>query len=400
METFASAAALLRQRAPERPVLALRPHAAARAAEWLLAHFPGKVLYAVKANNSPVIQEALYGAGIRCFDVTSLSEIEAYAPLAGAELFLMHPIKSRALIRHAYAEFGVRHFSLDLEAELGKIVEETGRPKDLKLHVRLAVPNQDAMIPLDRKFGAAPKDAVHLLRLARRAASGLGISFHVGSQMLSPENYGRALSIAASVIEEAGVPVDYLDVGGGFPARHPQADPPHLSAFMQAINENLDRLGLRDKMLLSEPGRALVAESESLIVRVLARRGDALYINDGIYGCMFEGAKIYGGLSYPARRIRGGEEQGASQSGPLQPFSLWGTSCDSIDFLPGPFHLPADIAEGDYLEIGQLGAYGRVSRSRFNGYGLYDEVLLEDAPMMSMYAPEVAAALLGAVANG
>ncbi|XSG81160.1 MAG: type III PLP-dependent enzyme [Methyloligella sp. ZOD6] len=391
MESYASAAALLREREPERPVRCMRPHAAKRAAEWMLANFPGKLLYAVKANDSTRIQSALYEAGVRCFDVTSLSEIEAYAPLPGAELYLMHPVKARALIAEAYNEFGVRRFSLDTESELAKIVEETGRAKDLHLHVRLAVPNQDSIIPLDRKFGAAPKDAVHILRLARRAAEHVGVAFHVGSQALAPESYANALQLAAGVIAEAGVPVDSIDIGGGFPARHPQADPPHLSAYMQTIEESVARLGLGAYQLLCEPGRALVAESESLLVKVLSRRDDSLYINDGIYGYLFEGAKIYGGLAYPARRIRDGQELG----GTTRAFALWGTSCDSIDYMPGPFHLPADIAEGDYIELGQLGAYGRVSASRFNGYGLYDEALLEDDPMMSMYAPEP----FGAVAN-
>ncbi|ODA66784.1 Lysine/ornithine decarboxylase [Methyloligella halotolerans] len=384
MDRYASAAALLREYAPERPVRCMRLHAARRAAEWMLANFPGKVLYAVKANNSSRIQAALYDAGVRCFDVTSLSEIEAYAPLPGAELYLMHPVKSRALIVRAYHEFGVRRFSLDTESELAKIVEETGRRKDIHLHVRLAVPNQDSVMPLDRKFGASPNDAVHLLRLARQAAEHVGLSFHVGSQALAPESYGRALQLASDVIAEAGVPVDSIDVGGGFPARHPFADPPHLSVYMDTLREAVARLGLEDCTLLSEPGRALVAESESLLVKVLSRRGDSLYINDGIYGCLFEGAKIYGGLAFPARGLRDGYELG----GACQDFQLWGTSCDSIDYMPGPFRLPADIAEGDYIELGQLGAYGRVSASRFNGYGLYDEVLLEDDPMMSMYAPE------------
>jgi len=391
MDSYASAAALLRETSPERPVRCMRPHAAKRAAEWMLANFPGKVLYAVKANDSTRIQRALYEAGVRCFDVTSLSEIEAYAPLPGAELYLMHPVKSRALIARAYSEFGVRRFSLDTESELSKIVEETGRRKDVHLHVRLAVPNEDSVIRLDRKFGAAPTDAVHLLRLARDAAEHVGVAFHVGSQALAPESYARAMKVAADVIAEAGVPVDSIDVGGGFPARHPQADPPHLSLYMDTLRESVARLGLEECMLLSEPGRALVAESESLLVKVLSRRSDSLYINDGIYGCLFEGAKIYGGLAYPARRLRDGQELG----GATKEFALWGTSCDSIDYMPGPFHLPADIAEGDYIELGQLGAYGRVSASRFNGYGLYDEVLLEDDPMMSMYAP----APLGAVAN-
>jgi ornithine decarboxylase len=383
MKTYSSAVDLVRDLQPTRPVLGVRPHAAARAARWFLGSFPGRVLYAVKANDNPLIADALSEAGIDCFDVASLGEVEQYANRPGAELYLMNPVKSRELIARAYHDYGVRHFSFDLERELRKICEESGRAGDLNLHLRLAVPNSSSVIPLDRKFGAEPKDAVPLLRLAREVAAGLGVSFHVGSQSLEPQSFVRALEIAAEVIAEAGVPVDAINVGGGFPARHPGSEPPHLSEYFRDIQASLTRLGLDRCALLSEPGRALVAESESLIVKVLGRRARGLYINDGTYGCLFEGAQIYGGLAYPVRRIRDGE---AVEGGRLEPFSLWGPTCDSIDFLPGPFLLPADTDEGDYLEIGQLGAYGRVSCSRFNGYGQYDEALLADEPMMSMYA--------------
>ncbi|MEG6510026.1 type III PLP-dependent enzyme [Methyloligella sp. 2.7D] len=388
MKSYANAAAFLREEAPERPVLALRPHAAVRAAQWMLQHFPGEVLYAVKANDAPMIRDAFHGAGIRAFDVASLPEIEAFAPLPGVRLYLMHPVKSRELIARAYHDFGVRDFVLDSEAELAKIIEETGRPADLNLHVRLAVPNEQSLMPLDRKFGATPADAAQLLRLARGVATELGISFHVGSQALTPASYPRALAIAASVIAEVEIPVESIDVGGGFPARYLNADPPNLSAFMASIAEARDQLGLGGYRFLSEPGRALVAEAESLVVKVLGRRGDSLYINDGIYGCLFEGSAGDGALSYPVRAFRGGEPLAGSD----QPFTFWGITCDSIDFLPGPFALPADIAEGDYIEIGQVGAYGRVAAGHFNGYGYYDEVVLQDAPMMGMYgAPQAPA---------
>ena len=65
MDVFTSAAELLRHRRPERPVLAFRPHAARRAANWFLANFPGRVLYAAKANDAPQIIDALVDAGIR-----------------------------------------------------------------------------------------------------------------------------------------------------------------------------------------------------------------------------------------------------------------------------------------------------------------------------------------------
>jgi ornithine decarboxylase len=131
MDVFTSAAELLRHRRPERPVLALRPHAARRAATWFLANFPGRVLYAAKANDAPQIIEALAEAGIIAFDVASLVEIERMAAVKNAELYFMNPIKSRGAISRAYREFGVRRFAFDSADELDKVIEETDGADDL-----------------------------------------------------------------------------------------------------------------------------------------------------------------------------------------------------------------------------------------------------------------------------
>jgi ornithine decarboxylase len=212
-------------------------------------------------------------------------------------------------------------------------------------------------------------------------ARSVGISFHVGSQMLRPQNYTRAIAMAAEIARTAGVTLDYLDVGGGFPSRHPQSEPPPMSKYINEIKQAVREFGLDKARLLCEPGRALVAESESVIVQVIGRRGHNLHVSDGTYGCFFEAAKIYGGLSYPTRLIRGGK----FVEGPISPFVFWGPSCDSIDHMPGPFHLPEDVREGDYIEVGHLGAYGRVSRSNFNGFGAFEQVILCDEPMATMY---------------
>jgi ornithine decarboxylase len=298
-----------------------------------------------------------------------------------AKLHFMNPVKPRDAIRLAYSAYGVRTFVLDTRAELDKIVQETNRARDLTLYVRIAVPNQNSAIPLDRKFGTEPQAAIGLLKRVRRVAQRVGISFHVGSQMLRPQNYNRALAMTSEVAKAAGVALDCVDVGGGFPARHPGDEPPHLSHYVNEIRAGLDQFGLASCHVMSEPGRALVAEAESVIVKVIGRRDNNIHVNDGTYGCFFEGAKIYGGLSYPARLIRNGE----FRLGEVKPFALWGPSCDSIDHMPGPFYLPDDVREGDYLEIGQLGAYGRVSRSDFNGFGAHEHVIFEDPPMLSMY---------------
>jgi ornithine decarboxylase len=394
MDVFTSAAELLQHRRPERPVLALRPHAALRAANWFLSNFPGRVLYAAKANDAPEVIEALVAAGIRAFDVASLVEIERVAKVPGAELYFMNPVKSRGAIVRAYREFGVRSFAFDSDEELDKIVAETGGADDLTLFLRVACPNTHSLIPLEGKFGVSSEDAPALLLRARQIARRLGITFHVGSQAVVPAAFGEALRQIGQLIVASGVMVDAVDIGGGFPSRYPHSDPPELQSFMDEIVRAADELAVKHSCeLLCEPGRALVAEAESVIVRVDARRGDALYVNDGAFGTLFDAA--YSGFRFPARLVATSRRK----TKPVADFALYGPTCDSSDYLPGPFVLPACVREGDYIEIGQVGAYGRVLANRFNGFGEYDQVILTDAPMLSMYetaADETQAALKSA----
>lgn len=382
MQRYRSAAALIKARRPEKPVLALRPHAAGRAARWFRQNFDGDIAYAYKANSSVFLIGALYGAGIRHFDVASLPEIEDAATIPDAELHFMHPVKARGAIRRAY-ELGVRSFSLDGEDELEKILQETDGARDLKLFVRVAVPAINSLIPLEHKFGITGEPATKLLIETRQAAAKFGLTFHVGSQTTTPDAFVMALKAVRDLIVQAGVVIDVLDVGGGFPSRYANSEPAPMEDFMAAINTGIEALPARENIrLMCEPGRSLVSEAESLIVHVDARRGQNLFINDGAYGTLFDAAHL--GFVFPARLVSPHVEADA----PLGAFELWGPTCDSIDHMPGPFLLPDCISEGDYIEIGSVGAYGRALAGHFNGYGTYEEAILMDEPQLSMYAAE------------
>jgi len=382
MEKHSSASALIDRCRPERPVRGLRPHAAGRAARWFLDNFPGDVAYAYKANSSVFLIGALYGAGIRHFDVASLPEIEDAATIPDAHLHFMHPVKSRHAIRRAY-DLGVRSYSLDSEDELRKIVEATGGARDLILWVRIAVPAINSRIPLERKFGTFGAEAADLLVKTRQVAAEIGVTFHVGSQTSTPDAYVTALGEVHRIIVKSGVMIDRLDIGGGFPSRYPDSDPAPLQDFIDVISAGIEALPVKENIkLMCEPGRALVSEAESLIVRVDARRGKNLYINDGSYGMLFDAAHL--NFIFPMKLVSRSVDPGDS----LVPFELWGPTCDSIDHMKGPFMLPDSIAEGDYIEIGNMGAYARAIAGRFNGYGEYDEVILLDPPMLSMYGEE------------
>ncbi len=371
---------------PEDPVHCLRPAVLAETARAFRAAFPGEVLYAVKCNADPAVLRALWEGGVRHFDCASPKEVALVRSMfADAEIHFMHPVKARGAIREAWARHGVRDFVLDSADELAKLLAETGAAGataatgvagELGLIVRIALPKSGAVIDLSGKFGASLEDAVSLLRAARPQAARLGISFHVGSQCLDPLAWRQALDITGEVIRAAGVAIDIIDVGGGFPVAYPDAEPPALGAFMAEIEEGFERLGLPDAQLWAEPGRALVAGGGSVVVQVQMRRGDALYVNDGVYGSLADAGAL--GFRYPVRMIR--PDGGAADVGVVG-FSFYGPTCDSADAMRGPFYLPADIAEGDWIEIGQLGAYGASLRTGFNGFDQARIVEVGDAPL-------------------
>ncbi len=380
---------------PEEPMHCIRPGVLKDTARSFVAAFDGAVggdvLYAVKCNPEPAVLRALWEGGVRHFDVASPGEIRLIRQMfPEAALHYMHPVKGRQAIRAAYHQHGVRDFVLDSMEELRKILEETGDAPDLGLVVRLALPKGQAVYDLSGKFGAPAGEAAALLRAARMAAPRVGVSFHVGSQMLDPAAYGRALALAGGVIAEAGVAVDVLDVGGGFPVSYPGVTPPPLGAFMAAIARGVAALGLpAHARVWCEPGRALVAPGVSLVVQVVKRRGNELFINDGVYGGLSDAGVP--GFRFPARMIRPFE---AMTDAPLEPFAFYGPTCDSADRMNGPFLLPADIRAGDWIELGQLGAYGSCLRTAFNGFDQARLVEVADAPLLETpgYALETRAA--------
>jgi ornithine decarboxylase len=370
----------LAQLQPVQPVTLLRPHAAQRAARFFVEKFPGKSLYAVKANPSPALITLLWESGITHFDVASIAEVRlvhAHAP--DATLCFMHPVKAYEAIEEAYFQHGVRTFSLDTEEELDKIVRATKGATDLTLCVRIRVSSEHAKLSLASKFGAEPAEMKQLLIETRQVADALGICFHVGSQAMTPSAYTQAMERVRAAIVESGVTVDVVDVGGGFPSVYPGMEPPALEAYFDAIHRSFEDLPVSySSELWCEPGRALCAEYSSLIVRVEKRRGEELYINDGAYGALFDAAHV--AWRFPVALLR---EQGSETRD--MPFSFYGPTCDDMDHMVGPFMLPADIKAGDYIEIGMLGAYGCAMRTGFNGFVGGESHVVTDEPMASLY---------------
>jgi ornithine decarboxylase len=365
---------------PVQPVTLLRPHAARRAARFFVEKFPGRSLYAVKANPSPDLLRILWDDGITHYDVASIGEVRLIREtLPEAVQCFMHPVKAEEVIAEAYFEHGVKTFALDTLDELDKIVRATKGATDLNLLVRIRVSSDHAKLSLASKFGADPSEIKALLFAARQAADALGICFHVGSQAMSPAAYAEAMARVRDAIVEAAVTVDIVDVGGGFPSVYPGMEPPPLENYFAVIHAGFEALPISySAELWCEPGRALCAEYGSLVVRVEKRRGDELYINDGAYGALFDAAHI--GWRYPVRLLR----EAASRVRPMR-FSFYGPTCDDLDHMAGPFELPGDVGPGDYIEIGMLGAYGCAMRTGFNGFGTVGAKIVDDEPMASLY---------------
>lgn len=360
---YADARAVAGHLRPSYPVYCLDLDGLAAHARGFVDAFPGRVLYAVKCNPYPKIIDTLYAAGVRHFDTASLPEIaQVREAHRDAVAYFMNPAKARAVIRTAYEVYGVRHFVVDHHSELEKTLEATGG-EGIVVHVRLKTEETKVLFDLASKFGAPPAEAATLLAAVRREGLRSGLAFHVGSQCQSVQAYRDALQLCAGVIEDSGASLDYLDIGGGFPAYYPGQDIEPLQAYFAAVQEELAAMPLRnDTVLMCEPGRALVADYQSLLTQVLLRKENAVYINDGIYGGLSE--LVITRIELPMRVIR----LDAEVAGETRMFDVYGPTCDSMDILPNQCELPADIREGDWIEIGQLGAYSNSAATRFNGF--------------------------------
>ena len=384
MQKFKTVDDLINQLKPEKPIYCIRKKSIQLASTYFRNKFPGKVLYAVKTNPHPEVLKTIVESGIENFDVASIQEIKDIRAInPNAKCSYMHTVKSRESIKEAYFNYNVKAFSLDTKDELIKIIETTNEAKDLELFVRVAVSNEHAEIDLSTKFGASISEATALLRLTKQYAKKIGLSFHVGSQCMHPISYTKGIADIGNIIKKTKIIPDYINIGGGFPAIYPDLVPQSLDNYFEEIKKGLSNLKL-EKLpeILCEPGRALVAESGSTIVRVNLRKKQKLYINDGTYGTLFDAGTP--NIVYPSRLIKNGK----IISKKLTAFDFYGPTCDSMDYMKGPFLLPNNIKENDYIELGQLGAYGLTFRTQFNGFYSNEIYEVEDEPIMTLYGKE------------
>jgi len=392
MQKFKSVEELVNQLKPEKPVYCIRKNSVTNASKYFKKNFPGEVLYAVKTNPHPFVIQALVESGVNQFDVASIEEIKQVKKFdSEAKCSYMHTVKSPESIKEAYFKFNIKTFALDTKDELIKILRNTNNAKDLELFVRVAVSNEHAEIDLSKKFGALNSESLGLLRLAKQYAKKVGLSFHVGSQCMHPISYSKGIQEIGNIIRKTKIIPDYINVGGGFPTIYPDLIPQNLLQYFKEIKKSLENLKLKKlPKIICEPGRALVAESGSTIVRVNLRKKQKLYINDGTYGTLFDAGTP--NIVFPAKMIKDTSNKIISKK--MTTFDFFGPTCDSMDYMKGPFLLPNNIKENDYIELGQLGAYGLTFRTKFNGFYSDEIYEVEDNPILTMYDKDIRKAFL------
>tara|TARA_A100001035_G_scaffold253847_1_gene227324 strand:- start:110 stop:1294 length:1185 start_codon:yes stop_codon:yes gene_type:complete len=392
MQKFKSVEELVNQLKPNKPVYCIRKKSILSASKFFQKKFPGEILFAVKTNPNQEVIKTLIKSGIDQFDVASLEEVKVVKKFSlKAKCSYMHTVKSKESISEAYFKYGIKTFALDTKDELIKIIKSTNNAKDLELFVRVAVSNEHAEIDLSKKFGALNSEAAGLLRLVKQHSNKIGLSFHVGSQCMHPISYAKGISEIGNIIRKTKIVPNYINVGGGFPTIYPDLIPQSLDNYFNEIKKSLENLRINNiPKIICEPGRALVAESGSTIVRVNLRKKQKLYINDGTYGTLFDAGTP--NIVFPSKMIKDSTNKIISKK--LTAFDFYGPTCDSMDYMKGPFLLPNNIKENDYIELGQLGAYGLTFRTEFNGFYSDEIYEVEDSPIMSLYKKDVNKATL------
>jgi ornithine decarboxylase len=329
-----------------------------------------QVYYAVKANSNPGIVRTLYEMGCS-FDVASMPEFMIVyenirdMPDKERQDWIWDKIIYANTIKPIETLVALDQYkplvTFDNIEELKKI--RTYAPH-AGLVLRLRVPNTGSMVELSSKFGADPGESVDLI--AEAFAFGLeveGLSFHVGSQCTNFENYFQALQLSANILQETltrtGKEIKILDIGGGFPVKyHPQVK--SLKTLTRKLDAEIQRLFPSDMQILAEPGRYLVANSCTLVSKVIGKAfrdgKPSYYINDGIYHTY--SGQIFDHCTYPVMAFKDGEKQISAVFGP---------TCDAFDTVTLSALL-TELEIGDLVYSENIGAYSIASSTHFNGF--------------------------------
>jgi ornithine decarboxylase len=368
----AKIARFLAEKQPETPCLVVDLDVIAGNYSSLRRYLPlAEVFYAVKANPAPEIVEMLVGMG-SSFDTASVNEIDLCLSNGAdpARLSYGSTIKKQRDIEAAFSK-GVRLFAFDSEAELEKLARSA---PGSKVFCRILVDNSGADWPLSRKFGCEIEMARDLLIQARELGlDPYGVSFHVGSQQTDLDQWDVAVGRTAmlfSALNEAGIELKMVNLGGGFPARY-KAEVREIDAYADAIMRAMTKhFGNRLPAMVVEPGRSLVGDAgiiQTEVVLISKKSYDEsearwVYLDIGKFGGLAE--TMDEAIKYRLKTPHDGK-------GAIGPVVLAGPTCDSADILyeKSGYHLPLDLSVGDKVEILATGAYTTTYASiGFNGF--------------------------------
>ena len=365
---FSQVQQVLQGQAYQRPFLVVDSEIIRNKARRFKAAMPKvRPHYAVKANPHPQVLKTLIEEGVG-FEIASIAELDLLLSLnvPAAEIFYSNPMKSRQYLEYAAAH-GVEWYVIDSVEELRKIVSIKA---DAKLYLRIDTPNLGSDWPLSGKFGAHSPEITEIISVAALLKADLaGVTFHVGSQCLNPDNWRVGIERAKRVFSEmrlAGLSPRLLNIGGGYPVRHVKPMPA-IEKIAEVVNAGLADLPSHVQVI-AEPGRYLVSDAGYFVCRVVGTATRAgkrwMYWDAGVFGGVIETTE---GLHYQIKTDR---------SGPLVPWSVAGPTCDSVDVMMRDQLLPADLAEGDFIYLRNAGAYTTAYASQFNGFPLPDVVVL------------------------
>ena len=383
------------------PLLCYRPGAARKKTSDFARRFPGTVAYAMKVQSEEVLLNEIAAAMLEhpgrhvAFDVASLDEIRhARRLFPDSELFFMHPMKKQSAIAQAYHEFGVRRFVVDHPLEFEKFAR-ANVGKDAAIFVRIASPaahdgEEEPAYNLSDKFGAEADLAVALLKAIDAAGHETGVAIHAGSQFVNAAGWQESVDLALSIRDRSGVRFKYLDIGGGFPGHYRGTDLKLADGVYDAVFARLADLKSQGFELIAEPGRALVYDAVSVVSEIVGVKSSTfigvakqdrragkkvarptLYIDEGIWSTLSE--SLTADFGWPVRAF-----MRRTAPSKLVPYYIAGVTCDSCDGLAGEYDLPDALAIGDFIEFGNIGAYGTAILSRFNGFGEHESVIVEE----------------------
>jgi ornithine decarboxylase len=324
-----------------------------------------ELYYAMKCNPNPEIMKTVFTCGAQ-FEISSAEELKK-AMSIGADpkkILFSNPVKTIEDIKYAHSQ-GLNFFAFDSLCEIDKIAEAA--PK-AKVSVRIAIPVRRSEVASEGKFGVSIEKAYELSLYAReRGLKVIGVSFHVGSQMLDYKSWNYAIGHSSRLIKilnDEGFKVKILDIGGGFPALYDDVRRDNMDKIGKTIRKAIDKYIPSGIKIVAEPGRYLVACAGVMHSSVIgvAERFDKkwIHLDIGASNGLMEALQTTNNLAFPISDSKNSPEKDI--------FVLTGPTCDSQDTILFDVPVSSSIEVGDRVYIGCAGAYTTAFTENFNGF--------------------------------